>query len=323
MATMPTQNAGATARSFQLSYNPKTNSVELFCADPVEDGGLKISLPATEGEGAKALKILQKMGLAPKDTEADKDIPLRFTNADRREEVYVYEGAKSSGPNGLKVLMAIPIGVKKKDKVVCLNLSPDLLPNTIIATQDQEARDRVIHNIIRYNVRFSHVFETVIYSREVGKHQRGIGLKVLTNEFELLMYLREIAAAYTKNTDPRRIIIIEDFAALVEGMKSSTDAASDRTAKAVRAEILSLIQDLSKKRGKNECGWHTHFVFCLESVNDKDYNAFLPTVDARIALGEVGQSSYKLFGKNVNSYSAWNTGRGYIQQEGFNGLFQS
>lgn len=321
MATMPAKDA--TSRSFQLSYNPATNSVVLSCPDPVEDGGLNISLPATEGEGAKALKILQKMGLAPKDTEADKDIPLRFTGADRRDEVYAYEGIKASGANGFKALMAIPIGVKKKDKVVCLNFSPSLRPNTIVATHDQEARDRLIHNIIRYNVRFSHVFETVIYSREVGKHQRGIGLKVLTNEFELLMFLREIAEAYTKNTDPRRVIIIEDFAALVEGMKSSADAASERTTKAVRAEILSLIQDLSTKRGKNECGWNTHFVFCLESVNDKDYNAFLPTVDARIAIGEVGQSSYKLFGKNINSYSAWNSGRAYIQQEGFNGLFQS
>lgn len=320
MATMP---SGTTARSFQLSYNPKTNSVELSCSDPVEDGGLNISLPASEGEGAKALKILQKMGLAPKDTEADKGIPLRFDGGDRREDVYQYEGEKASGKNGFAALMAIPIGVKKNDKIVCLNYSPDLAPNTIIATQDQDARDRVIHNIVRYNVRFSHVFETVIYSSEVGKYQRGIGLKVLTNEFELLMFLREIASAYTKNTDPRRVIIIEDFAALVEGMKIPSDAATERTAKAVRAEILSLIQDLSRKRGKNECGWNNHFIFCLESVNDKDYNAFLPTVDARIAIGDVGQSSYKLFSKNVSSYSAWNTGRGYIQQEGYTGLFQS
>jgi hypothetical protein len=313
---MPT----STARSFDISYDAVSNSVMLHCTDPAEDGGLNISLPASEGEGAKALKILQRMGLAPKDTEADKAVPKMAMLTDRDEEVYQYTCKKLEA--GYKGMQAVPVGVKKGDKIVCLNFATGVSPNTMVVTNDGEERDKFVRNIVRYNNRFTHAFETVIYSKEVGKHHKSMGMELLFNEFEFLLFLRNIASMESRNTDRKRVIIIEDFAELVEGRNISSDSASERTAKAVRAEILSLIQDLSRQNEKGQAGWFTHFVFCLDSINAKDYNAFLPTTDTRIAIGEVGTSTYKLFSKNVNPFSAWGKGRAYFQQKDAEGLFQ-
>lgn len=294
----------------QLRYNSETGVTELHVLDKMFDGRIEIKIDKKSADEKTLRRMLRSYGLAPADNVQDELVPKSSPY-----QSFANEGYRVLGASGNLNVRSIPIGEHGKGEPVFIPFGGDHEPNVFVAAGKDGNAETFVSNLVKSTAQaLPHIFETFLYSPNKSfRNMRNV--HPVKNDFELLMLLRMIFEDNNNETDMafsrKKFIILDEFSNIV-AEPVADDSSTTRTAKAVRAEILSLIENISRLgRSKN-----IHFVFIanhIEKQNYKKFNAFISSSSTLISLGRpTSSASYVMFMRDISSYSSWPEGRGYI-----------
>lgn len=322
----------------RVFHNPKTDLIEIT-GKYVDGGNFSVVLPkGTKSDEKVRAEISTKDSLLDDVPDPTRGLPATakivydpsfnepldrdgkiWREKDNEHKIVYLPFTESEKPS------KFPLGIDMDSLPVLIDLHGTKRKNLFIAAPPGSGGSMLV-----YNLAF-HVLHEMTDTRLISNSPSFIetyrnsdavesGNAVHLKGLGLLEHLRELHAKMIKSphgcAGVNEVILMEHFEEIING--NISNGPSSRTDKAVRAETLDLIVEISKI---DRSEFNVNFVFGSYSLGS-NMDAFIDTCHTFLVLGrspipaaELTQR-HKMFGRDLHELNSSHTGDGYIKDEG-------
>lgn len=324
----------------RVFHNPKTDLIEIT-GKYVDGGNFSVVLPQGTKSDIKVRTELERLITEPEQTlpkESPEEVlyngHIHYGNPTNVElaksgTLYYQVGSEwnwfclpelSPGNESL-----FPLGIDVEGQPISINLKAQEKNNIFLSNHPGSGGLMTLANLVYHVINFmpdTHIVHTndELFLGISPTDEKTTGRMENLQGLFLLDHLRKLRDKMVKSphgsTGVSEVIFLQDFELLVDGEFSNGPSA--RTDKAVRAEILDLILEIS---AINRVEYNVCFVFSSRYLSDS-MNAFLETAGTAIAYvrntkryqePSEPRQYQKVFGRELSEMYAGNNGRGIIK----------
>lgn len=300
----------------RLYYDPETKMVVVDIRDPYIPGGLRLTVPPLSSDELKLLRLLHNAGLNSGDygTEERREDDQNIADDPQVHYRHIILGEYSNNT---------PIRIKMQTASQAdTATNGSMKPNVFIVESKDAERSNLFDVILHQVVNAPQEFRAAIYApnrTDLDNYQSAGNIRFLQNEFELLMFLRSSYEIPLGRGNIVNMLLIDEFNTLINPVHTARHI-NERTSTALRAEILTHLQELEKLSEK------LGFYCILSSVEiTDDYRQFIQKAGTRLIMSRLDKSTGQPISEKLDIYLDWpikdGARTGYVMQNGSEGFF--